>query len=180
MKTKSIVTAILLAFVAGSVIYLVVKETGVRESQIQSIAANSPVTAAESGSTLTKGDAGIATAASLQKSSKIVAYYFHGTVRCTTCRTIEAFAREAIENGFPEVLKSGNLEFKPVNIDESGNEHFVNDYQLTTRTLVLARYKDGKEVEWKALEKVWQLVNDKVAFLDYVQNETRDLLAAGA
>lgn len=38
---------------------------------------------------------------------KVTAYYFHGSTRCTTCRKIEAFSREAVQTGFSEALKTG-------------------------------------------------------------------------
>jgi hypothetical protein len=34
----------------------------------------------------------------------------------------------------------------------------------------------GKPAEWKNLEKVWQLLQDKPKFLRYVQDETRGYL----
>ena len=60
-----------------------------------------------------------------------------------------------------------------VNVDEVENTHFVNDYQLYTRSLVIAKMVDGKQTEWKNLKKIWELVGDKTAFMSYVQNEIR-------
>jgi len=38
-------------------------------------------------------------------SHKVVAYYFHTNTRCDTCRKIEAYSHEAIEEGFKTELK---------------------------------------------------------------------------
>jgi hypothetical protein len=62
---------------------------------------------------------------------------FHSTSRCTTCRTIERYSKEAIDKYFVDELKNGILEFKPVNVDEPENRHYIQDYQLYTRSLVL-------------------------------------------
>ncbi len=170
MKTKAIVTTVLLAFVAASVIYLVAKETSGRPAASgQSASASVPQF----------GDTGAPEAPQTARgAAELVAYYFHGNMRCWTCRTIEAYAKEAVETGFPEALKDGRLEFRVVNIEKPGNEHFVQDYQLTTRSVVLVKFADGQQEQWKNLQRVWQLVRDKEAFLKYVQDETRSYLEA--
>lgn len=108
---------------------------------------------------------------------RVVAYYFHTTYRCATCRAIEAYAREAIESAFAEDIAAGRLVVKSVNIEVQGNEHFVKDFALYTKSLVLVNEVRGRKPEWKNLEKVWQLVQDKPKFLRYVQDETRAYLA---
>jgi hypothetical protein len=102
---------------------------------------------------------------------KILAYYFHGTQRCPTCRKLEAYSAEAIEKGFGEALKQGQLEWRVVNVDEPLNKHFVKDYQLYTKSLVIVKMQGGKQVEWKNLEKIWELVGEKDDFVRYVQDE---------
>ncbi len=109
---------------------------------------------------------------------KVVAYYFHATVRCVTCRTIESYSREAIEQAFGKELKDGRLEWKPVNIQLPENRHFIREYQLYTRSLVIVRFRGGKQVEWRNLEKVWELVGNKAGFLQYVQSKVRAYLGA--
>jgi hypothetical protein len=111
--------------------------------------------------------------------AETIVYYFHGNVRCTTCRTIEAYADEAVHAGFPEALANGELEWRVVNIDEPQNRHFIQDFQLVTRSVVLAEYRGGEVVRSKNLDKVWQLVRNKQRFIDYVQSETKAFLAAG-
>lgn len=108
---------------------------------------------------------------------RVVAYYFHTTYRCATCRAIEAYSREAIETAFADDIAAGRLVLKSVNIEVRGNEHFVKDFSLYTKALVLVNEVRGRKPEWKNLEKVWQLVQDKPKFLRYVQDETRAYLA---
>lgn len=117
--------------------------------------------------------------ASIQKRSEatgVIAYYFHGNFRCATCRAIEQLSRESIEKNFKSQLKSGKLTFLVINIDEPGNEHFIQDYQLVTRSLVITRIKNGKEIEWKNLPGVWKYVRDEQAFDNYVKNEIQSYL----
>ncbi|NQT90150.1 MAG: hypothetical protein HQ558_02745 [Candidatus Omnitrophica bacterium] len=107
---------------------------------------------------------------------KVIAYYFHGSFRCPTCRNLEQYAKEAIENNFRKELDEGSLVFKPVNVEEEANKHFVNEYQLYTKSLVLSLVRDGKEVKYKNLDKIWEYVRDKTKYMDYVKSEVNNFM----
>lgn len=108
--------------------------------------------------------------------AKVMVYYFHGTFRCPTCHKLEQFSKEAIETNFKDALASGKLEFKVVNVEERGNEHFVQDYQLYTKSLVLSLVKNGKEVKADNLSKIWEYVGNKQRFIDYVREKVSTFL----
>lgn len=108
--------------------------------------------------------------------NKVTAYYFHGEFRCPTCRKLEQYSREAIELNFTDAVARGQLEFKIVNIEERGNEHFADDYRLYTKSLVLSLVKDGKEIKWKNLGRIWEYAGDKQKFFEYVNGEINDFL----
>ena len=93
-----------------------------------------------------------------------------------TCRTIEAYTKEAIDTGFPEALKDDRLEWQVIDVDEPANEHFIRDFQLVTRSVVIEEIADGKRTRWKNLQRVWELVRSKGVFLKYIQDETRAYL----
>jgi hypothetical protein len=73
-------------------------------------------------------------------------------------------------------LKEGKVVWRLVNLDEPANKHFLDDYRLYTKSLIVSEIRDGEEVRWKNLMKVWQLTNDKEAFVKYVQDEVRAYL----
>jgi len=108
--------------------------------------------------------------------AKLIAYYFHGTFRCSTCRTIEEYSHAAIQTYFAKELANGSLEFRPVNVDETDNKHFIQDYQLVTRSLVLSLVSDGREKKWKNLPDVWKFVRNKEKFFQYVKDEVEIFL----
>ena len=166
MNGKPVVTGLLLAFVAVSVVYLIVKE---RRTQRASVNTAEHPTAAQAPEENT-----LDTAAA---DHMLVVYYFHGNKRCYTCRTIEAYTEEAIKTGFPGELQSGRLVWRAVNVDDPENEHFVEDYALTTRTVVLVDVDRGNERKWTKLDLVWQLVRNKEAFVDYITENTNVYLA---
>lgn len=108
-----------------------------------------------------------------QLSHKVIAYYFHGKFRCSSCKKIEAYTQEAVQGqgGFADPLKSGRLEWRVINVEDPGNEHFVKDFQLYTKSVVIVDIRDGKQKQWKNLAKVWELLYDKDTFVNYVRDE---------
>ncbi len=111
--------------------------------------------------------------------TRVVAYYFHGNVRCATCRKLEAYSEEAITEGFPGELAEGRLVWRAVNVDEPDNARFVRDFELVSKAVVLVRYRGEEVVGWRNLGLIWQLVRSREGFLAYVRDETRRFLAEG-
>jgi len=105
------------------------------------------------------------------------ARYFHRTVRCPSCEKIEALSKRAIEEGFSPELAIGRVTWQSVNLDDPGNAHYADDYQLQSQSLVVSVIQTGKETQWRNLEKVWDLLEDDPAFIAYVQEEIRSLLS---
>lgn len=108
----------------------------------------------------------------------IVATYFHGNVRCPTCIKLESYSGEALKTGFEKELNDSSLVWRTVNWDQDENKHYIDDYKLYTKALILSRLRDGKEVAWANLDSIWSLVGDKDHFVKYVQNQTRTFIAA--
>ncbi len=110
-------------------------------------------------------------------SHRVIVYYLHTSYRCASCRKLEAYTTEAIQQGFADELKDGRLVFQVVNVEEKGNEHFVQDYKIFTKSVVLVDERSGRQVNWKNLPKVWELLGNKEHFLRYVREETGKYLA---
>ena len=111
----------------------------------------------------------------------VVVYYLYMEPRCVSCMNIEKYTREAIEKKFAAELKSGRLVWKPVDVKKEGNWHYVEEFQLKSKTVVVADYQGLKEdkeklLAWKNLEEVWPLLKDKAKFLEYIQAQTQIFL----
>lgn len=104
---------------------------------------------------------------------KVVAMYFHGDIRCATCRKVEAYAKEAVEEGFKEQVAAGGVEFRAVNVERPENRHFIQDYQLTNKSVVVADEVGNAVTRWVKLDNVWGLVGNHDAYLVYVQDAVR-------
>lgn len=111
-------------------------------------------------------------------SHTVIAFYFHPTFRCQACLDIEALSQEAIESGFEKAIENGDLVWVVLNMEELGAEGFVEEFQLDTSTLVIADMRGGQQTRWKKLDKVWELKDDRDAFVKYVQDEAAAYLAS--
>jgi thioredoxin 1 len=109
---------------------------------------------------------------------KVIAYYFHWTVRCDGCLGIEKSSHEALTEAFGEALERGRLEWQVHNMEQPEYEHFQEDFDLSTSSLVLVRFEAGRIAEWKVLGRVWDLMEAPDQLKDYVTAETGAYLAA--
>jgi hypothetical protein len=98
----------------------------------------------------------------------VLVTYFSSDVRCATCVRIERLTRETVERNFGRELASGRLQLRTVNLDATGNGHFIQDYQLISKTVIVSSLAQGKEVGWENLQGVWTRQKDERAFDEYV------------
>lgn len=178
MNIKRILSISLLIFIAFSIVFLVHKEFSRKNNDNANTYAEmqtqNPLPDQNSNSRNKHTSAKEHTSQAMR--SKVIAYYFHGTYRCSTCQTIEQYSREAIEQYFSKELDDKTLEFKPLNVDDPENRHYIQDYELFTKSLVIVLYKDDKQVKWKNLENVWKYAGDKEKFYQYVKGEVENFL----
>jgi hypothetical protein len=102
--------------------------------------------------------------------------YFHATMRCQTCMKIEKYTNESINNHFQKELKNGKIILESIDFQDEKNEHFMDDYKFDTQALIVAKFKNGKQVKWKSLEKIWDYVNDYSKFEKYIVKELKSFL----
>lgn len=112
------------------------------------------------------------------QASKLVVYYFHGNARCPSCKKIEAYTKEVVQAEFASNLMEGQVEIRSVNVEKPENRHFVQDYQLYTRSVVLERRLSGLQ-HWRNLDQIWHLVHNEEAFKAYVREEVLSMLKGG-
>ncbi len=140
---KKMLTVLLLLFAIVSIAYVIYRELGSK---------GTPAPA-------------VAQVAIAQKSDPLTVYYFHGTKRCMTCNKIEELTKQAISGKFAKELADGAVIFTSVNVEAPDNEHFIRDFDLTVRSVVMS--KNGK---FEKFDDVWTLVGDPAKFTAYVQD----------
>lgn len=112
-----------------------------------------------------------------EANDKVIVYYFYTSYRCPTCKKIEEYTKGAVESSFANEIKAGKVEFMAINTDEKGNGHYLKDYQLYSKSVVISLMKGGKEQKYKNLPKIWQHIGNQGKFYEYIQAETDEYLA---
>ena len=111
------------------------------------------------------------------KPPRFIATYFYTSMRCPSCLAIERLTAETINSEFAEQLNSGFLAWRTININGEGNFHFVEDYSLYTKSVIISEVVKGEEVRWKNLTKVWELLGEEAKFAKYLKGEIAAFMA---
>jgi hypothetical protein len=70
-------------------------------------------------------------------SNQVAVYYFHFTRRCNTCIAVEENSQKAVEELFPEQVKSGEYTFTAVNLDEESSKDIAKKLDVAAQTLLV-------------------------------------------
>lgn len=140
-------------------------------------APSNPATASQPSAKKSKSAAKETKKTEKKSETKLTVYYFHGYARCASCRKIEQYTKEAAES-FASGVYAGKAEFAAVNVEEKPNEHFVKDYQLVSKSVILQLEKDGKPGKWENLDRIWLELGNKDKFIAYVKAGMLKQLAA--
>ena len=107
----------------------------------------------------------------------VTALYFHRTIRCETCLRAEALADSLLTTAFADETAAGRLAWVVVNVEEPGNEGFVDRYELGPFGLVLSIRSCGEETFCRELESIEDLAAYPGLFDEYLSDEVRHALA---
>jgi hypothetical protein len=66
-------------------------------------------------------------------------YYFHRTIRCVTCKTVEAEARKNIEMLYAEQVKTGKISFTSLNLEEATGKTVGDRLGVNSQTLLIVK-----------------------------------------
>ena len=156
MRAKKIIGKMLLAFVLVSVGFAVGKET--TRSRMLAQAEVVPVGA--------PGE------------DKVMVYYMHASFRCVACNMIESMGEELVRTEFADAVRASRLEWKPVNFQE--NDQLATRYKVGGNMIIVAKFRDGKEVASRRLDRVMELANKRDEFMTYVRSAIQELLEGKA
>jgi hypothetical protein len=172
MKPKQILAVALLVFVVASLAYMVGKEQ--KSDSVSAEDANGSASVEQSRRSSTNEQDTDA-----HKHIQLMVYYFHGDMRCPTCHKLETYAKEALDTYFADKIASKDIVWKVVNVDRVENRHFIQDYKLVTKSVVISETVNGEETRWKNLEQIWQLVRNKESYLNYIRESISTFLREG-
>ena len=67
-------------------------------------------------------------------SGKVEAYYFHMSVRCVTCKAVEAEAKKDLES-----LYGDKVSFRALNLEDDANKVIAEKLKISGQTLLLVK-----------------------------------------
>jgi hypothetical protein len=76
---------------------------------------------------------------------KVEVYYFHYTVRCTTCHAVEDNSKLALTTLYPEKVKTGEYIFKAFNIEDAASKAIAKKLGVGGQTLLVVC--DDKKID---------------------------------
>lgn len=181
MELKNALTICLLCFFSATLVMLIARSLDNQaasrlEPQLTQIAEELRAFRAQGGVVPSASDT--QSAASLEDG--LVVYYFHGDIRCPTCRAIESQTREVVEKDFADQLSSGQITWKILNYDKPAAAELASKFEIQMANVVLARYQDGQVNDWKRLDQVWALYGDPTEFAAFVRDEITRMLGESA
>ena len=107
---------------------------------------------------------------------RVVVYYFHGTRRCRTCLGIQASIEKTIQERFGAETASAALSFQDVDIDDPANKHFIQEFNLSSSSMVVTANKGKSMIKWENCDKVWQHAHDPTMLAEYTEKQIRAYL----
>ena len=107
------------------------------------------------------------------RTDRLTVVYFHTNHRCASCQRLEAWSHAAIAEGFSAELADGRLEWETINFDRPQHRRFADAYQLLAPTVVLVEMHGRAPGRWSTAPQLWSLLDDRPAFVSFLQGEVR-------
>jgi thioredoxin-related protein len=105
----------------------------------------------------------------LPSADKLIVYYFHTEYRCWSCNQFEKLTQEVLEESFKEKVEQRKIEFIQINVETNQNKHYIEDYKLVTKSIILSLQYENKQIDWRNMDKIWMLVRDTEKFKMYIK-----------
>ncbi len=116
----------------------------------------------------TKNDTLVVTVDSISANT-IQVYYFHGSIRCHTCVSVDENTHQYLKDLFPQKIDEGDIIYKSINIDENERPDLVEKYQIYAQTLlfikgdkVIDETEDAFQYVTTNPEKWKQIIEDRI------------------
>jgi len=149
MNAKKLVSRLLLAFVAVSLVLAIADAAGLRQKLLG-----------------TPTISGTNTAAAVPTDApRYAAIFYHAKHRCETCGKIEEYAHTALK----PAIDAGEISWEVSEYTAPENRQVVRSMEVMTSTVVLAERQNGTIVRFRNLEDVWLHTNNPEKFSAFVQ-----------
>lgn len=110
-------------------------------------------------------------------SLRVIIYYFHPTLRCTSCLLAESLAHQVVQEQWKDAVDEGVLQWRLVNIDLPENQPLTRLFEVDSSAVVVASVQDGKPIRWEKISQVWEQVQEPDTFRGRIHGQIMKLLS---
>jgi hypothetical protein len=104
-------------------------------------------------------------------------YFFYNDIYCSTCEKLENYALETIKTTFADELEAGQLQWRTLDMRTPENNHFVEDFRLYSKSVVLVAFADSTIIRHKNLEEIWDKVADQEEYQHYITTSMTEFMS---
>ncbi len=181
MELKNALSVCLISLVSATLVLLTARALDVRsaarlEPQLTRIVEELEAIRKQGNIAVTASPDRAGAAAAERQSETLFVYSFHSNTPCATCRSIESQAREAVYSGFADEAQSGRIVWKTLNYEQDANASIVQKFDVIAPIVVLAKVRGGEIEQWKSLDEVWGLHDDRPAYAAFMRSEINKML----
>jgi hypothetical protein len=105
-------------------------------------------------------------------------YNFHRRFRCPECVKTEYIVHKALKRYFSYELESGEITWQVIDVSIKRNQHYLADYGFIYNTVIVVDERSGKDVRFKNLEKIYDIMEDEEASVEFVRREVEEYLSS--
>jgi hypothetical protein len=107
---------------------------------------------------------------------QLIVYAFHGTRQCTTCKNMKSNTKATLEQYYSDQLKSGEIQFYIIDVDDPKNEKLAEKFQATGTALMINRINNKKDniADWS--DFAFDKANDKNQFIPELKQRIDEVL----
>ena len=150
MTARNIIAALLLIFALGSIVYTL----SIPRDSLEA----SPTRPSKNTTIAVEGVA-----------PDYAVYFFYNDIYCTTCEKLENYALQAIQVHYADELKLGLLQWRTLDMTAPENKHYVVDFGLYSKSIVLLAFNDGELTRFKNLEDIWDRIDNQEDYAQYIR-----------
>ncbi len=100
----------------------------------------------------------------VSSAEKVKVYYFHNARRCTTCKTVEAETKKALQS-----LYNGKVEFVAYSLEDANGKKMATDLKVNGQTLLIVGKNEKINITNEGFlharsnpEKFKQIIKEKI------------------
>jgi hypothetical protein len=103
----------------------------------------------------------------------LLVIHFHPEVQCSCCIKVGMYAKEGLEKFYAKLYKDSCIIFREYNIDEDSST--AKKYKIFWSALGFEKFS-GEKNEFKEIESVWEICEDKEKFLPNFKKELDEFI----